>query len=157
MKHALARQEIINTWNNSTKYSDQKVADKLEFNIETVRNARLKLESDIFTYLGKNFVNYRVHEVTKVLQRFKKKWQELEDLKEHTTETVVKSIGHPKHGEPYSFADIVYTKPSTSMLLKLSKEQIKIDSMITKILTSGILKLIHTDYSAISYPLDERI
>ena len=59
----------------------------------------------------------------------KKKMAGIEDQR---TTTLVKSIGHPKHGTIFLLLTLL-TKPSTSMLLKLSKEQIKIDSMITKI------------------------
>ena len=61
--------------------SDQKIADKVGVSRATVWNARKEIESEVVTYLGKDFINFRVKQMNRSLLRLQKELDYLEDLK----------------------------------------------------------------------------
>jgi len=143
MKQALVKRELVHELQTVASYSDQRLADRIDVSRLTVRTARKKFENDLFTYLGTNFINYRVQELMKTIERLKKKIDELELLKSKSSEKAIK-IGH--HDEltnrQFSYIDIKYTPPSINELTRINKLQVRIEYQITQILSHGVLKVI---------------
>ena len=155
MKQELIRQKLIGELQNNASYSDQKLADKLDVARETVRQVRRSFENDLLTYLGKDFVNYRIQKIMQIVLRLEKNWDNLEKLKSRTNENVVKVKWHSNsYDRSFTAYDIKHTRPTNSAILKFIKAQTKIDEKIIKILTSGILKIISMPVNNTQSPLE---
>ncbi len=63
------RAEIICELKTSAFPSDQKIADKVGVSRATVWKKRKEIEDEIVTYLGKDFINYRIKQMTRSLLR----------------------------------------------------------------------------------------
>jgi len=133
--------EIIYALKSYAFPSDQKIADKLGVSRVTVWNKRQELESEIITYLGKDFINFRIKQMTRSLLRLQKELDYLEELKESTNQKIVRNAAVDfTMKKVVPFLDIKHVPISTSDKIRIVKEQVKIEGMITDILTSGMLK-----------------
>lgn len=107
----------------------------------TVWNKRKELESDIVTYLGKDFINFRVKQMNRALLRLQNQYDYLEELKDSTNVKLVRSAAvDTKMNKIVPFLDIKHTPISASDKIRIVKEQVKIERMIIDVLTSGMLQ-----------------
>ena len=141
MNREVIKQALIHELQTVASYSDQRLADKLDVSRETVRLARHDFQNDSITYLGKNFIDFKVNKLMAQLSRLERNWDQLEKLKNQTSEKAVKAVGQTTNGIPYNYVDIVYTKPTVSQITSIIKQQSKLDEQINKLLVSGILKV----------------
>ncbi len=133
--------EIICELKSYAFLSDHKIADKIGVSRVTVWNKRKKLESEIVTYLGKDFINFRIIQMNRSLLRLQKELDYLEDLKESTNQNIVRNSAVDfTMKKVVTFLDVKHVPISTSDKIRIVKEQVKIEGMITDILTSGMLK-----------------
>ena len=135
------RAEIICELKRFALPSDQKVADKLGVSRGTVWNARKEIESEIVTYLGKDFINFRIKQMHHSLLRLQKELDYLEELKDSTNAKLVRNaaVDFTMH-KVVPFLDVKHVPISASDKIRIVKEQVKIERMIADILTSGMLK-----------------
>lgn len=135
------RVEIIYELKTSAFPSDQKIADKFGVSRGTVWNKRKEIESEIVTYLGKDFVNFRIKQMTHSLLRLQNELDYLEELKDSTNPKIVRNAAVDfTMRKVVPFLDIKHIPISTSDKIRIIKEKVKIERMIADILTSGILK-----------------
>jgi len=135
------RAEIICELKTSALPSDQKIANKVGVSRGTVWNKRKEIESEIVTYLGKDFINFRIKQMNHSLLRLQKELDYLEDLKDSTNvKTVRNAAVDPIMNKVVPFVDFKHVPISASDKIRIVKEQVKIEMLITAILTSGILK-----------------
>ena len=121
--------------------SDQKIADKVGVSRGTVWNKRKEIESDFVTYLGKDFINFRVKQMNRTLLRLQNQYDYLEKLKDSTNVKLVRSaVVDTKMHKVVPFVDVKHIPISASDKIRIVKEQVKIERMISDILTSGMLK-----------------
>lgn len=159
MKQKMVKRELIHELQTVASYSDQRLADRIEVSRLTVFTVRKNFEYDLFTYLSKNFINYRVQELMKTVERLKKKIDELELLKSKSTEKAIK-IGHIDSvtNRQFTYIDIKHIPPSINELTRINKLQVRIEHQITQILSNGILKIIippvTNTHLEKSYPFD---
>ncbi|MCH7647053.1 MAG: hypothetical protein IIA83_00385 [Thaumarchaeota archaeon] len=135
------RTAIICELKTYARPSDQKIADKMGVSRATVWNKRKELESDIVTYLGKDFINFRVKQMNRTLLRLQNQYDYLEKLKNSTNVKLVRSaaVDSVMH-KVVPFLDLKHIPISASDKIRIVKEQVKIERMITDIITSGMLK-----------------
>ncbi len=135
------RAEIICELKRFALPSDQKIADKVGVSRGTVWNKRKEIESDFVTYLGKNFINFKVKHMNRSLLRLQKELDYLEDLKDSTNAKIVRNaaVDSTMH-KVVPFLDVKHVPIPVSDKIRIVKEQVKIERMIADILTSGILK-----------------
>ena len=121
--------------------SDQKIADKVGVSRGTVWNKRKEIESDIVTYLGKDFINFRVKQMNRTLLRLQNQYDYLEKLKNSTNVKLVRSaaVDSVMH-KVVTFLDLKHIPISASDKIRIVKEQVKIERMIIDVLTSGMLQ-----------------
>ena len=135
------RTAIICELKTSAFPSDQRIADKVGVSRGTVWNKRKEIESEIVTYLGKDFINFRIKQIIRSLLRLQKELDYLEDLKDSTNYKLVRNAAVDfTMKKVVSFLDIKHIPISTSDKIRIIKEKMKIEKMITDILTSGILQ-----------------
>lgn len=133
--------EIICELKSFAYPSDQKIAEKLGISRATVWNKRNELESDVITYLGKDFVNFRIKQMNRALLRLQKQLDYLEELKDSTNAKMIRNTAVDTNlNKTVPFVDVKHLPISTSDKIRIVKEQVKIEKQITDILTSGILK-----------------
>lgn len=143
MKQAIILPELIKELQTVASYSDQRLADRLNVARETVRRTRLKFESNLFAYLGENFINYRISELMRIVQRYKTNYDQLEKRKTTRNEKAIQITDFDIILKcEITYIDIKFTLPSTNEIIRITKEQTKIQKEITKILTSNILKIV---------------
>jgi len=124
--------------------SDQKIADKVGVSRGTVWNKRKEIESEIVTYLGKDFINFRVKQMNRTLLRLQNKLDYLEGLLESTNVKIVRNAAvDPLFHKVVPFLDIKHIRISASDKIRIIKEQVKIERMISDILTSGMLQAVN--------------
>ena len=135
------RTEIICELRTSALPSDQKIADKVGVSRATVWSKRKEIESEIVTYLGKDFINFRIKQMTRSLLRLQKELDYLEELKDSTNVKIVRNaaVDFTMH-KVVPFLDVKHVPISASDKIRIIKEKVKIERMIADILTSGILK-----------------
>ena len=135
------RAEIVCELKRFAFPSDQKIADKVSVSRATVWNKRKEIESEIVTYLGKDFINFRVTQMTRSLLRLQKELDYLEELKNSTNVKIVRNaaVDFTMH-KVVSILDVKHVPISASDKIRIIKEKIKIEGMIANILTSGMLK-----------------
>jgi len=135
------RTEIIYELKTSAFPSDQKIADKVGVSRGTVWNKRKEIESEIITYLGKDFINFRIKQMHHSLLRLQKELDYLEELKDSTNVKIVRNaaVDFTMH-KVVPFLDVKNVPLSASDKIRIVKEQVKIERMIADILTSGMLK-----------------
>jgi len=134
------RAEIICELKTSAHPSDQKIADKVGVSRGAVWNKRKEIESEIVTYLGKDFINFRIKQMNHSLLRLQKELDYLEELKDSTNVKIVRNATVDftmKKAVP--FLDVKHVPLSASEKIRIVKEQVKIERMIADILTSGML------------------
>jgi len=121
--------------------SDQKIADKIGASRATVWKERKKIEDDIITYLGKDFINFRIKQMARSLLRLQKELDYLEELKDSTDVKIVRNaaVDSVMH-KVIPFIDVKHVPISASEKIRIVKEQVKIETLVIEILTSGILK-----------------
>ena len=133
--------EIICELKLSAFPSDQKIADKVGVSRATVWNKRKEIESEIVTYLGKDFINFRIKQMTRSLLRLQNELDYLEELKDSTNAKTVRNAAVDfTMRKVVPFLDVKHVPISASDKIRIIKEKVKIEGMITEILTSGILK-----------------
>jgi len=148
------RAEIICELKSSALPSDQKIADKVGVSRGTVWNKRKEIESEIITYLGRDFINFRVTQMARSLLRLQKELDYLEDLKDSTNSKIVRNaVVDFTMRKVVPFLDIKHVPISTSDKIRIVKEQVKIEGMIANILTSGMLKAANAE-STLDNPLE---
>ena len=135
------RAEIICELKRFALPSDQKIADKVGVSRGTVWNKRKEIESDFVTYLGKDFINFRVKHMNRSLLRLQNELDYLEELKDSTNVKLVRSavVDSVMH-KVVPFLDLKHVPISASDKIRIIKEKVKIERMITDILTSGMLQ-----------------
>ena len=135
------RAEIICELKRFALPSDQKIADKVGVSRGAVWNKRKEIESEIVTYLGKDFINFRIKQMNHSLLRLQKELDYLEELKDSTNAKTVRNaaVDFTMH-KVVPFLDIKHVPISANDKIRIIKEKTKIEGMITDILTSGILK-----------------
>jgi len=135
------RTEIIYELKTSALPSDQKIADKVGVSRATVWKKRKEIEDEIITYLGKDFINFRIKQMTRALLRLQKELVYLEELKDSTNIKIVRNaaVDSVMH-KVVPFIDVKHVPIPVSDKIRIVKEKIKIETLITEILTSGILK-----------------
>jgi len=135
------RAEIICELKRFAFASDQKIADKVGVSRGTVWNKRKEIESEIVTYLGKDFINFRIKQMNHSLLRLQKELDYLEELKDSTNSKLVRNaaVDFTMH-KVVPFLDVKHVPISASEKIRIIKEKVKIERMIADILTSGILK-----------------
>ncbi len=135
------RTEIICELKSYAFPSDQKIADKVGVSRGAVWNKRKEIESEIVTYLGKDFVNFRIKQMSHSLLRLQNELDYLEELKDSTNPKIVRNAAVDfTMRKVVPFLDVKHVPISTSDKIRIIKEKVKIERMITDILTSGILK-----------------
>jgi len=135
------RAEIICELKRFALPSDQKIADKVGVSRGTVWNKRTEIESEIVTYLGKDFINFRIKQMTRSLLRLQKELDYLEELKGSTNVKIVRNAAVDSlMNKVVPFVDVKHVPISASDKIRIVKEQVKIEGMISNILVSGILK-----------------
>ena len=135
------RAEIICELKSSAFPSDQRIADKMRVSRATVWNKRKELESDIITYLGKDFINFRVKQMNRALLRLQNQYDFLEELKDSTNVKIVRNtVVDPHFHKVVPFLDVKHVPISASDKIRIVKEQVKIERIIINILTSGMLQ-----------------
>jgi len=135
------RTEIICELKRFALPSDQKIADKVGVSRATVWNARKEIESEIVTYLGKDFINFRVKHMNRSLLRLQNELDYLEELKDSTNIKIVRNTAvDPLFHKVVPFLDIKHIRISASDKIRIIKEKVKIERMIIDILTSDMLK-----------------
>ena len=135
------RAEIIYELKSYAFPSDQKIADKVGVSRGAVWNKRKEIESEIVTYLGKDFVNFRIKQMSHSLLRLQNELDYLEELKDSTNPKIVRNAAVDfTMRKVVPFLDVKHVPISTSDKIRIIKEKVKIERMITDILTSGILK-----------------
>jgi len=135
------RAEIICELKTSALPSDQKIADKVGVSRGAVWNKRKEIESEIVTYLGKDFINFRIKQMNHSLLRLQKELDYLEELKDSTNAKTVRNAAVDSvMRKVVPFTDVKHIPISTSDKIRIVKEQVKIERMIADILTSGMLK-----------------
>ncbi len=149
------RAEIICELKTSAFPSDQKIADKVGVSRGTVWKKRKEIEDEIVTYLGKDFINFRITQMYRSLLRLQKQLDFLEDLKDSTNIKTVRNaaVDFTMH-KVVPFLDVKHVPLSASDKIRIVKEQVKIERMIADILTSGILKAANFT-SALDDPLEK--
>ena len=135
------RAEIIYELKTYALPSDQKVADKVGVSRGTVWNKRKEIESDIVSYLGKDFINFRVKQMNRTLLRLQNELVYLEELKDSTNVKLVRSavVDSVMH-KVVPFVDVKHIPISASDKIRIIKEKTKIERIIIDILTSGMLQ-----------------
>ena len=135
------RAEIICELKTSALPSDQKIADKVGVSRGTVWNKRKEIESEIVTYLGKDFINFRIKQMHHSLLRLQKELDYLEELKDSTNARIVRNATVDfTMKKVVPFLDVKNVPISVSDKIRIVKEQVKIEGMIADILTSGMLR-----------------
>jgi len=135
------RAEIICELKRFALASDQKIADKVGVSRGTVWNKRKEIESEIVTYLGKDFIHFRIKQMTHSLLRLQKELDYLEELKDSTNSKIIRNAAVDfTMKKVVPFLDVKHVPISASEKIRIIKEKVKIESMIADILTSGILK-----------------
>lgn len=133
--------EIICELRTSALPSDQKIADKVGVSRGAVWNKRKEIESKIVTYLGKDFINFRIKQMTRSLLRLQKELDYLEELKGSTNVKIVRNTTVDSvMNKVVPFVDVKHVPISASDKIRIVKEKVKIEGMITNILTSGMLQ-----------------
>jgi len=142
------RAEILYELKKYALPSDQKIADKIGVSRATVWKKRKKIEDEIITYLGKDFINFRIKQMARSLLRLQKELDYLEELKDSTNVKIIRNatIDSVMH-KVVPFFDIKHLPISTSDKIRIVKEKIKIEKLIAEILTSGILKAANVEPS----------
>ena len=149
------RAEIIYELKSSAFPSDQRIADKMRVSRATVWNKRKELESDIVTYLGKDFINFRIKQMIRSLLRLQKELDYLEELKVSTNVKIVRNAAVDfTMKKIVPFLDVKHVPISSSDKIRIIKEKVKIEKMINDILTSGILQAAHAE-SMMDDPLEK--
>ncbi len=148
------RAEIIYELRTSALPSDQKIADKVGVSRATVWSRRKEIESEIVTYLGKDFINFRIKQMNHSLLRLQKELDYLEELKDSTNSKTVRNaaVDFTMH-KVVPFLDVKHVPISASDKIRIVKEQVKIEGMIADILTSGMLKAANAE-STLDNPLE---
>ncbi len=138
------RAEIIYELKRFALPSDQKIADKVGVSRGAVWNKRKEIESEIVTYLGKDFINFRIKQMHHSLLRLQKELDYLEELKDSTNVKIVRNaaVDFTMH-KVIPFLDVKHVPISASDKIRIIKEKVKIETLITGILTSGILKAVN--------------
>jgi len=133
--------EIIYELKSSAFPSDQKIANKVGVSRATVWSKRKEIESEIVTYLGKDFINFRIKQMHHSLLRLQKELDYLEELKGSTNVKIVRNaaVDFTMH-KVVPFLDVKNVPLSASDKIRIVKEQVKIERMINDILTSGMLR-----------------
>ena len=135
------RAEIICELKTSALPSDQKIADKVGASRATVWKKRKEIENEIITYLGKDFINFRIKQMTRSLLRLQQELDYLEELKNSTDVKIIRNAAvDPFMHKVVPFIDIKHVPISASDKIRIVKEQVKIETLVIEILTSGILK-----------------
>jgi len=149
------RAEIICELKTSAFPSDQKIANKVGASRATVWNKRKEIEGEIVTYLGKDFINFRIKQMTRSLLRLQKELDYLEELKDSTNVKIVRNtaVDSSMH-KVVSFIDVKHVPISASDKIRIIKEKVKIETLISEILTSGILKTVNVE-PALDNPIEK--
>ncbi len=135
------RSEIICELKSYAFPSDQKIADKLGISRGTIWNKRKELESEIVTFLGKDFINFRITQMYRSLLRLQNELDYLEELKHSTNQKIVRNSAVDfTMKKVVSFLDIKHVPIPASDKIRIIREKMKIEKMINEILTSGILQ-----------------
>ena len=135
--------------------SDQKIADKLGVSRGTVWNQRNEIENEVLSYLGRNFINFRLKQMTRTLLRLQSELDYLENLKDSTNVKLIKNFAiDSSMNKMIPFIDIKHLPISINEKIRIVKEQRKIESLIIEILTSGILKATNIE-SIIDNPIEK--
>ena len=135
------RAEIVCELKRFALPSDQKIADKVGVSRGAVWNKRKEIESENVTYLGKDFINFRIKQMTRSLLRLQKELDYLEELKDSTNVKIVRNAAVDfTMKKIVPFLDVKHVPISSSDKIRIIKEKVKIEKMITDILTSGMLK-----------------
>ena len=149
------RAEIVCELKRFALPSDQKIADKVGISRGTVWNKRKEIESEIVTYLGKDFINFRIKQMMRSLLRLKKELDYLEELKDSTNTKIIRNAAVDfTMKKIVPFLDVKHVPISTSDKIRIIKEKVKIEKMINDILTSGILQAAHAE-SMMDDPLEK--
>ena len=149
------RAEIVCELKRFALPSDQKIADKVGISRGTVWNKRKEIESEIVTYLGKDFINFRIKQMIRSLLRLKKELDYLEELKDSTNTKIIRNAAVDfTMKKIVPFLDVKHVPISTSDKIRIIKEKVKIEKMINDILTSGILQAAHAE-SMMDDPLEK--
>ena len=135
------RADIICELKRFALVSDQKIADKVGVSSGAVWNKRKEIESEIVTYLGKDFINFRIKQMNHSLLRLQKELDYLEELKDSTNVKTVRNaaVDFTMH-KVVPFLDVKHVPISASDKIRIVKEKVKIEGMIADILTSGMLR-----------------
>ena len=121
--------------------SDQKIADKVGVSRGAVWNKRKEIESEIVTYLGKDFINFRIKQMNHSLLRLQKELDYLEELKDSSNVKIIRNAAVDfTMKKVVPFLDVKHVQISASEKIRIVKEQVKIEGMIADILTSGMLR-----------------
>ncbi len=147
--------EIICELKTSALPSDQKIADKVGVSRGAVWNKRKEIESEIVTYLGKDFINFRIKQMNHSLLRLQKELDYLEELKGSTNVKLVRNaaVDFTMH-KVVPFLDVKHVPISASDKIRIIKEKVKIEILISEILTSGILKTVNVE-PALDDPIEK--
>ena len=149
------RAEIVCELKRFALPSDQKIADKVGISRGTVWNKRKEIESEIVTYLGKDFINFRIKQMIRSLLRLQKELDYLEELKDSTNTKIIRNAAVDfTMKKIVPFLDVKHVPISTSDKIRIIKEKVKIEKMINDILTSGILQAAHAE-SMMDDPLEK--
>ena len=149
------RAEIVCELKRFALPSDQKIADKVGISRGTVWNKRKEIESEIVTYLGKDFINFRIKQMMRSLLRLKKELDYLEELKDSTNTKIIRNAAVDfTMKKIVPFLDVKHVPISTSDKIRIIKEKVKIEKMINDILNSGILQAAHAE-SMMDDPLEK--
>ncbi len=135
------RAEIIYELKTSALQSDQKIADKVGVSRATIWKKRKEIEDEIITYLGKDYINFRIKQMTRSLLRLQKELDYLEELKDSTNIEIVRNAAVDSvMRKVVPFIDVKHVPIPVNDKIRIVKEKVKIETLITEILTSGILK-----------------
>ena len=149
------RAEIVCELKRFALPSDQKIADKVGISRGTVWNKRKEIESEIVTYLGKDFINFRIKQMIRSLLRLQKELDYLEELKDSTNTKIIRNAAVDfTMKKIVPFLDVKHVPISSSDKIRIIKEKVKIEKMINDILTSGILQAAHAE-SMMDDPLEK--
>jgi len=149
------RAEIICELKTSAFPSDQKIANKVGASRATVWNKRKEIECEIVTYLGKDFINFRIKQMTRSLLRLQKELDYLEELKDSTNIEIVRNVAvDSSMHKVVPFIDVKHIPIPVSDKIRIIKEKVKIEILISEILTSGILKTVNVE-PALDDPIEK--
>ena len=149
------RTAVLFELKTSALQSDQKIADQVGVSRATVWKERKKIEDEIITYLGKDYINFRIKQMTRSLLRLQKDLDCLEELKDSTNVKIVRNVAvDSSMHKVVPFIDVKHIPIPVSDKIRIIKEKVKIEILISEILTSGILKAANAE-PALDDPIEK--